>query len=437
MPAGQTWTPVFAYPMTTVENPLSDGGNFTAIVDALFLAPMEVASSSGVNQAEPSLTNTDCASLYTGAVPANQYVTIGNNTFGGGSQSIILRSQGATSGNYYLVNLSGTAFVLYSLVGGVYTQIGSSVISTGLRYDCWTVQVVGFTFSFYINGIFQGSITDPNSLYASGSCGFGCSGVTPITSLGQYYFECGSVTTTGITVQIAGTQGTTGTTLTSAQSVPAYAQTAGHTIIVMVETYPHSGGNIPTPMDTAGNMYVKQYASDLKDTTRGVFYFNFFVCENCLGNAANVISILWTTGNTSQYNAISVVDVGGAATSNAIDVAFTYGTGATQPVAGPVTGVTTTQANEAIIIFGACPDGGFYEGVPSAGFTLFGVAGARTAGDSLIMIAAKVVSAIQTNQSYEFTQCQLVGGGFFNMCFCVSVKGASSLRELMLMGCGS
>src|SRR5277367_3841440 len=122
----QNWNNLFSYPMTTAESILSDGGNFSTVSDVTFTVPLKVASGSP-NQAETTTAGDRAAALYTGAVPANQYVTIASNAFASGDGFIILRAGSATSGNYYLIGWAGSAFVVYGVVAGVVTQIGSNI----------------------------------------------------------------------------------------------------------------------------------------------------------------------------------------------------------------------------------------------------------------------------------------------------------------------
>src|ERR1039457_1186611 len=91
-----------SYGFTTVENPLSDGGNFTAVADTIFTGALQVPSN-GI--CEPAAITTNEASFYSAVIPApgglwpdDQYSEITLLTQTGGFASIIVRIAGAATG---------------------------------------------------------------------------------------------------------------------------------------------------------------------------------------------------------------------------------------------------------------------------------------------------------------------------------------------------
>src|SRR5271156_5184383 len=152
-----------SYGFTTVENPLSDGGNFTTVHS---FSALQVPSS-GV--CEPSVVNVGCGAFWSGKVvqsgdswPADQYseITLLTETPGLNAINIPLVRVSASAQTYYQCNVSGPLgsagsgqISVFSTVAGTSTQIGSTV--TGLTFnvgDVVRLTIAGTTITVTGNG---------------------------------------------------------------------------------------------------------------------------------------------------------------------------------------------------------------------------------------------------------------------------------------------
>lgn len=178
-----------SYGFTTVENPLSDNGNFTTPLAGVSQAAVEVPSS-GV--CEPTaLGGSVCGAFWSGVVgaavggkwPADQYSEVtalaltptnAGDIFG----PICRYANASNNGTWYEVNCVGAlgsagagSATLYSRVSGTSTNIGSS---TGLTFkvgDVIRLTCSGSTISVTQNGITLISVTSV-SITAAGPTGF-------------------------------------------------------------------------------------------------------------------------------------------------------------------------------------------------------------------------------------------------------------------------
>ena len=165
-----------SYGFTTVENPLSDSGNFTT---APALSAPRVPSS-GV--CEPSVTLTGCGSFWSGKVvqtgdswPADQYSEITIKTVATNTSAIFLPQvrMSASAQTWYQCNLTGlgiTTQQVYKLVNGSPAQLGSNFTATVAVNDVWRITASGSTITVSQNGTVLFTATD--TAITSGSPGF-------------------------------------------------------------------------------------------------------------------------------------------------------------------------------------------------------------------------------------------------------------------------
>ena len=181
--SGLVATQLASYAFTTVENPLSDAGNFTALNDTNFTGALKVPSS-GICEAA---TTTQGGVFYSGlSWPNDQYSEITIATWASGANLsplvILVRQGSAISGTMYLTDLipgSPGIYILYSIVGGVTTQLtfGSA---TPIMGDVWRLAISGTTLTLLQNGVPIKSLT--TSSISSGSTGFTITSPTVITN---------------------------------------------------------------------------------------------------------------------------------------------------------------------------------------------------------------------------------------------------------------
>jgi Fn3 associated len=198
------------------ENPLSDGGNFTAA----FAHAMQVVS----DVALPTLINTSDASQYSGIVwPNDQYseVTAGTGWKAGAGANYIVpmvRIGGTTgSPNAYVafVENTGTVFIQKYVAGvntNLHTVSPNLLIADG---DVFRLSVVGTTLNFYQNGFLVYSLTDAS--LSSGNAGFGANAVATLSLAPISLWAGGSATNaTPVISPVAGTYSNPTITITSA-----------------------------------------------------------------------------------------------------------------------------------------------------------------------------------------------------------------------------
>jgi len=162
------------YAFTTVENPLSDGGNFTVCPA---YNNLQVASS-GV--CEATATSTNCLMYWSGASPASwpndQYseFTIGqigttlNDAFYG-----VVRQSTSAQTLYLLVLLPSVGFsTLYAFVAGTGHLLNQKIL-TPATSDVWRFSVTGNVLTVTQNGTSVWTFTDANNYVTAGSPGIG------------------------------------------------------------------------------------------------------------------------------------------------------------------------------------------------------------------------------------------------------------------------
>lgn len=178
---------VESYNFATVENPLSDGGNFTIISDVDFTGSLKVIAG---NLCEQTTANSPGGAFWSGSVPApsnawpaDQYteltLTSWNVAATVSGAYLVVRQGVFNSGTQYILTLTGGNYILYAVVGGTAhsLQTAATTIAQG---DVWRLSVTGNVLSWTRNGSAVSSFTDTNNYIASGAPGFGLNNASAI-----------------------------------------------------------------------------------------------------------------------------------------------------------------------------------------------------------------------------------------------------------------
>lgn len=139
----------------------------------------------------------------------------------------------------------------------------------------------------------------------------------------------------------------TGGSVTTLQSA-AYNQAAGRCIVVVCAGF-NAGGVATSVTDTAGNdaNYVAVY-SGTGYSGGGSSTLQIFYVKNCLGNAANQITVHYSS--SASFAGFFYYDVSGADLTAPLDAVMA---GAISTLVNPTSSeFTTTNPNEAVIFFG-------------------------------------------------------------------------------------
>ena len=183
-----------SYNFSTVENPLSNGGNFTGVNDANLSPGLQVVSG---NLCEPTALTTADAAFWSGTVnqtgdswPADQYSEITLTTWATASDIayLLVRQGSATSGTQYLANIqrasggSTGSSVLFAVVGGTVHTLNTQSSLTTAPGDIWRLTVVGNVLTMNRNGAQVYTFTDTNNYIVSGAPGFGLYSPTALTN---------------------------------------------------------------------------------------------------------------------------------------------------------------------------------------------------------------------------------------------------------------
>jgi hypothetical protein len=195
-----------------------------------------------------------------------------------------------------------------------------------------------------------------------------------------------------LTVTLIGKIGTPGGN--TSISFAAYNQIAGHTIAVVTEAYDISG-HISSITDTAGNTYVGVFAGD-GYTNGGSIHSQVWYAANCASNAANVITVNYSTAH--DYSTAAAYDLSGA--TNIVPDAQVTNNGAlgTSAASGSY---TTTHADAALFVMASTVSAALTCTAVDSGFTFDGVGVGNAT--NLTGFAHKVVTTIQTAQVVTFT----------------------------------
>ncbi len=176
-------------------------------------------------------------------------------------------------------------------------------------------------------------------------------------------------------------------------ALASYNQIGGHTIVVVTESYDPTG-HVSSITDTAGNTYVGIFAGD-GYTAGGSIHSQVWYAANCLSNAANIITVNYSTAH--DYSTVAAYDLSGA-TSIGPDARVTN-TGSSTAAASAA--YTTTTADAVLIAFASTITATLAVSAVDSGFTLDGTMTGNST--TLSGVAHKVVTAIQTAQVVTFT----------------------------------
>jgi len=120
-------------------------------------------------------------------------------------------------------------------------------------------------------------------------------------------------------------------------TIAAYNQAAGNCIVVGVETF----SGTPTISDTAGNTYATAVTQTISGAKSTIFY-----AKNCLGNAANVITI----NTSSGFSSAIAWDISGCDLTSPLSVTA-VSTNSSAAATAYSQGFSTLTPNEAVIAF--------------------------------------------------------------------------------------
>lgn len=130
-------------------------------------------------------------------------------------------------------------------------------------------------------------------------------------------------------------------------ALSAYNQPAGELIVVSANTYDNATGvTVTSVTDTAGNTYLPVLSGSGYPNTAGR-NGNFWYCENCVANAANVISVNYSAATT--FCSIAAWHVTDGLTASSLDTTWANHM-TVNSTSAPTSAITTAQANEAIFI---------------------------------------------------------------------------------------
>jgi hypothetical protein len=186
----------YSYGNRATESPISYFGNWQAISG---LGTMDFNASAGCAQPTQSATASGCAYiggfLASGAAikwpvwDADQFATLLFDTLNANSAYYLFAR--LTGNNYYqLVLNASNSHVLYRVVGGVPTSIGTFTTTLNST-DSWTLAAIGTTISVYQNTTLIKAVTD--STIVSGVPGMGGYGASASTDSQIGNFNAGSI----------------------------------------------------------------------------------------------------------------------------------------------------------------------------------------------------------------------------------------------------
>ena len=280
---------VESYNFATVENPLSDGGNFSIIADVDFTGSLKTISG---NLCEPTTTATSSAAFWSGPIaapsglwPNDQYSEItvkasaGNNSYA----YLVVRQGAFNSGTQYIQNItlntSGTVTAtLFAVVAGTAHTLVTYNDFPVANGDVFRLSITGNILTLTRNGstVTNYPFTDSNNYVTSGSPGFGLNAVTAITNAQTALVAFGANQAATPTFSpVAGTY-------TGTQTVTITSSTSGGTI------YYTTDGTTPTHSSSSiSNGGTISVASSL--TVQALASVSNFV-DSAVGSAAYVIN---------------------------------------------------------------------------------------------------------------------------------------------------
>jgi hypothetical protein len=205
-------------------------------------------------------------------------------------------------------------------------------------------------------------------------------------------------------------------------STAAFSATAGNLVVVFENDIPAAA----TLSDTATNTYI---LVNLDGTSLGG---HFWYAKNILGNASNVVTATWLTGNSFTY--LAAVQYSGLDLINPLDTSAWTAFGANPTIQSPFSPtITTRYANEVLVGF---VESSSNTGVAVAPFSLVVLAGSpSTTGQ---VIEDNIVSTIQTNVQATCSEGSLQNWGMGIVAFVGAGQVvAGGNNNLMRMGAGT
>ena len=170
-------TQLFSYNFATVENPLSDGGNFTEINDPIWASPATALEVYSGSLCAPTVASSWCGAIYSAQkMPADQYGEITLTHWVGGSASenffIWVRATSATAQTYYYVQVGNNAgnptFNIGAIVSGTSHSLVAATNCSPAQGDVWRLSVAGNVLTLTQNGTARSTFTDTNN-YVTGA----------------------------------------------------------------------------------------------------------------------------------------------------------------------------------------------------------------------------------------------------------------------------
>jgi hypothetical protein len=198
-----------SYNFSTVENPLSNGGNFTTISDVDFTGALKVIAG---NKCEQVTVNSPGGSFWSGSVsapgnvwPNDQYSEVTLTTAGANSTYYVVVRQGAAnSGTQYILtlNLSVPEYILFAVVAGTAHTLLTQTGVTIAQGDVWRLSITGNVLTVTRNGsgVTGSPFTDTNNYIASGSPGFGLNDTTAIANTQTSLWAAGANINTSVSL---------------------------------------------------------------------------------------------------------------------------------------------------------------------------------------------------------------------------------------------
>lgn len=354
----------FSYNFSTVENPLSDGGNFTTIPG--YSALKAVAG----NLCEGSAASTNCLMYYSGQIlPADQYaeVTIPSLALPGTDFIYLVVRQLPGVQTSYLLVLQGTTAspaaqtaTLYSRVSGALTSLGTVSITIAAN-DVIRLSITGNNLSISQNGSVLTTITDGAFHVNAGYAGFGIFS-SVLTASTVSLFAGGGPANPAVVQYTPGWQiGAFGTTL------PAFTNPvgAGDQIVVWVASIDNHGTCTGCTDNASGgsNTYNQVFTSN---PSSGIYLY-CFVATNTVAQNSLTITPTKSAGGTYLVSCILDYQSGIAFT---LDQANSQYAGSGTKNMYAQTTSTLAQAIEVAITFYSETSNDNEVAVPTAGFII-------------------------------------------------------------------
>ena len=197
-----------------------------------------------------------------------------------------------------------------------------SFVGNGTNYTTGLLPLVGLTLmtddgNFGQTNTSYGAHLDVTSTISSTTVSATLTGSSPWVQFGISFYNASPVNNLAVVnTDFGGQAGGPVTPLTTA----GMNLTAGNLLVLGCAFYGHFVSNpITSITDTAGNIYVLVPGGSALNSSNG--YVVFYYVKNCLGNAANIITV--NVSPTVQYSSLFAWQVSGASTTSPFDSAGT------------------------------------------------------------------------------------------------------------------